>query len=194
MELPKTSGRQLFGRWIRATLAGWLLGIPLIIILALIGEAVGIGGAQVLVGVGMGAGIGFMQGRVIKRALKAPTYWFWSCLVGVGTPFLAVDIARLAGKQFPYSLQASIALGGFIAGVWQQFILRPHSCNSGWWILASAFGWTLAAGTAAVADWQPLRGLWGAVAYLTIVASGGLILGLITGAALVWMLRGNSAV
>ena len=44
--------------WLRATVAGWLLGVPLIVALALLGEAVGVGGAQFLVGVGMGAGLG----------------------------------------------------------------------------------------------------------------------------------------
>ena len=35
--------------WLRATWLGWILGVPLILVLALAGEAVGIGGAQVLV-------------------------------------------------------------------------------------------------------------------------------------------------
>ena len=48
--------RKLFVSWIRNTWFGWLLGIPIIITLALIGEAVHIGGAQVLVGAGMGIG------------------------------------------------------------------------------------------------------------------------------------------
>ena len=61
--------RKLFVSWILATWVGWLLGIPIIIVLALIGEAVHIGGAQFLVGAGMGTGIGLMQALVIRRTL-----------------------------------------------------------------------------------------------------------------------------
>ena len=43
--------------WRRATTGGWLLGVPMIVVLALIGETVGLGGTQTLVGVGMGAAL-----------------------------------------------------------------------------------------------------------------------------------------
>jgi hypothetical protein len=38
--------RRVFGQWVCATWVGWLLGVPLIIALALIGETVGIGGLK----------------------------------------------------------------------------------------------------------------------------------------------------
>jgi hypothetical protein len=191
------SDRQIFGQWVRATWVGWVLGIPFIIALALIGEAVGIGGAQVLVGVGMGAGIGLMQGRAIRKVLHESAPWFWSCVVGLGLPFLAADIAKAARWDFPYSLFVSVALGGLIVGVWQAFLLRPYVHNTGWWVVASAAGWALAAGMAVTADTLPrthsIRGIWGALAYLGIAAAGGLILGLVTGISLVWLLRHKPA-
>src|SRR5262245_14229103 len=55
--------------WVGATCVGWLLGVPIIFVFALIGEAVGIGGTQVLVGAGMGAGIGLMQALALRRLL-----------------------------------------------------------------------------------------------------------------------------
>ena len=55
-------------RWVRATWLGWLLGIPLIVVLALLAEGVGVGGAQVCVGAGMGLGVGFMQRRALDGA------------------------------------------------------------------------------------------------------------------------------
>jgi len=184
---------QVFRQWVRATWAGWLLGVPLIIALALIGEAVGIGGSQFLVGAGMGAGVGLMQGRVIKSLLQSFAPWFWSCVAGLSLPFLVADIAKAAKWNFPYSLYLSVALGGLIAGVWQSRLLRSQSRNAGWWILASVAGWSLAACTALISDnlfrSHSIRGIWGALAYLGIIASGGLILGLVTGISLVWMLR-----
>jgi len=94
------SMRQVLGQWVRATWAGWALGIPLIIALALVGEAVGIGGSQVLLGVGMGAGIGLMQSRAIRDMLHSSAPWLWSCVVGLGLPFLVTDVAKAAGWNF----------------------------------------------------------------------------------------------
>jgi hypothetical protein len=191
------NNRQLFVLWARATWIGWVLGVPLIILLALLGEAVGIGGAQVLVGAGMGAGIGLMQGRAIRGVLHRFIPWFWSCVVGLAVPFLATDIIKAMGREFAYSPYAAVALGGLFVGAWQAVILRSHLRKTGWWVVASVLGWTLAAGTAAGADYlshsQSFRGLLGALTYLGIVAIGGLVLGLVTGIALVWMLRHEAA-
>jgi len=185
--------RPTFTQWVLATWAGWVLGIPLIAALALIGEAIGIGGVQVLVGLGMGMGIGLMQGRIIRKLIHGFAPWFWSCVVGLGLPFLVVDIAKAVRWNFPYSLYVSIALAGLIVGVWQAFLLRSHFLNTGWWVAASVLGWNLAAGMAAIADYlfrsHSIRGLWGALGYLGIIVGGGLILGLVTGLSLVWMHR-----
>jgi hypothetical protein len=189
--------RKIFAEWVRVTWVGWVIGIPFIIALALVGEAFGIGGVQALVGAGMGAGIGLMQARAIRGLLDKSAPWFWSCVVGLGAPFLAWDIAKAAGWEFPYSLYLSVTLGGLLAGVWQAFLLRPRFRNTGWWVAASVLGWSLAAGTAALSDTlmrsRSIRGLWGALAYLAIVAGGGLILGLVTGAGLVRLLRHKPA-
>ena len=188
--------RKLFLSWIRTTWIGWLLGIPIIIVLALIGEAVHMGGAQVLVGAGMGTGIGLMQGRVIRSILHKSTLWIWSCIIGLGAPFLLTDISKLVGWNLPYSLPVSIGLGGLIIGSWQEIILRSRLRKTGWWIVASALGWTLAAGTSAIADSprsRAIRGIWGAVAYLGIVAAGGLILGRVTGLCLAWLFRSGES-
>jgi hypothetical protein len=187
--------RKLLFSWIRATWFGWLLGIPIIIVLALIGETVHVGGAQVLVGAGMGTGVGLMQARVVRRILHKTLPWIWSCIVGLGAPFLVTDISKVVGWSLPYSLPAAIALGGLIIGSWQALILRSRLRQIGWWIVASALGWTLAAGTSALADSprsRAIRGIWGAFAYLGIVASGGLILGIVTGLCLAWLVRYES--
>ena len=189
--------RMLFSLWVRATFVGWILGIPLIIALALLGEAVGIGGSQVLVGAGMGTGIGLMQGRVIRGIIHKSSLWVWSSAAGLSLPFFVTDISNAAGWGLAYSLPIAVTLGGIIVGGWQAFILRPRFRKVWFWAAASALGWTLAAGTVAVADplvrsWS-VRGLWGAVLYLGIVATGGLILGLVTGICLAWIFRNEPA-
>jgi len=198
MNQHKTIDRSLVLRWVRATWFGWLLGIPIIIVLALAGEAVGIGGAQVLVGAGMGTGIGLMQSRVIRSMLPKSGAWILACVVGLAAPFLVTDIAKTAGRNVGYSLFVAVAVGGLIAGGWQAIILRARFRKTFWWVVASALGWTLAAGTSALADpvsrLPALRGLWGALVYLGIVAVGGLILGLVTGVCLAWMVQHEPAV
>ena len=135
-----------FGQWVRATWAGWILGIPLIVALALAGEAAGIGGAQVFVGAGMGMGIGFMQQRAMKGVLHQSGPWLWSCVVGLAVPFLVTDVAKAVGWNLRYSLHASVAFGGLIVGAWQALILRQRFRKTGSWVVASALGWTLAGG------------------------------------------------
>lgn len=179
----------LLGQWIRVTWAGWALGVPCIIALALAGEAVGMGGSQVLVGAGMGAGVGLMQGRALKDVLHAFAPWFWSCIIGLSAPFWVTDIAQAMDRAIPYSLEAYVALGGLIVGVWQWRLLRVRFNQAGWWVLASALGWSLAAVAAALANAQPLRGIWGALLFLAIAVAGGLILGFVTGLALVRLRR-----
>jgi hypothetical protein len=145
----------------------------------------------------MGAGIGFMQGRFMRSIVHKVAPWTWSCIVGLAIPFLLTDIAKAAGLDLPYSLQLAVAVGGLTAGAWQSLILRPRFHKTGSWVAASALGWTVAAGTAAVADSlsgsQSLRGLAGALTYLGIIAIGGVILGLVTSVSLTWMLQRERA-
>jgi hypothetical protein len=192
-----TGHARLLRRWVRATWGGWLLGIPCIIALALAGEAVGIGGSQVLVGAGMGAGVGFLQGRVMRDLIGRSGPWAWSTAVGLALPLLAFDLARAAGRDWPFSLYPCVAIGGLLVGAWQARLLRPHFRRTGSWTAASAVGWFLAAGAAALADAgrvsQSIRGIAGALLFLAIVAFGGLVLGLVTGAALARLPRQGAA-
>jgi hypothetical protein len=183
-----------FGRWVRATWAGWLLGIPCIILLALLADVVGIGGLQVMVGLGMGASVGWMQGRVLRQRLNQPVrVWFWSCVIGLSAPFLAFVLAKAVGLGGVYSLYLAVALGGLLVGVWQATLLRPYFDNANHWILGSLLGWTLATGTVAIADklsrLPQVRGAIGALIFLALIALGGLIMGWVTGFVLVRLKR-----
>ena len=174
-----------FATWLRATGLGWLLGIPAIVLLALAGEAVGIGGVQVMVGVGMGTGVGLLQGRALRPLLGRYGPWVCSSAIGLGLPFLVADLLSAARLGVPYSLPACVLVGGLIVGSWQAQLLRHRFSGTAWWVAGNVAGWGLAAATAALADGLgaivSLRGLAGAAAYLGTVASGGLLLGTTTG-------------
>jgi hypothetical protein len=64
---------------VSATELVWIcrvLGLPILIAFALAAEAVGIGGAQVFVGAGMGTGIGLLRKTVIRDVLDKSVPWF----------------------------------------------------------------------------------------------------------------------
>lgn len=174
-----------YAAWVRATSLGWLLGVPLIAVFALIGEALGIGGSQFLVGAGMGAGIGLLQARLMRRVLDRFTPWFLSCVVGLSVPFLGADGLRAAGREHLYSLQVCVALGGLAVGGWQSALLSRRFLRTWLWLIGSAVGYALAAACATLADvlsrTHALRGPLGALVYLGTIAAGGPILGLVTG-------------
>lgn len=170
--------------WVRATALGWLLGIPCIVLLALVGETVGIGGAQGLVGLGMGVAVGLLQGRAIRPILGGALPWMLATAVGFALPFLLSDLA--AYKEWPlgYSLPWCVAIGGGVVGLLQALLLRQRQRGVTWWVVASVLGWSLAGAMASVANSltgnASARGASGALLFLLLVATGGVVLGLVT--------------
>jgi len=96
---PKT----LFWRWVKVSTAGWLLGLVIVIALSLLWEVFG-GSAQFMVGIGIGAGVGFAQGRVLSGWIGSYRPWMLASTLGMGAPFVAGDGLQAAGVSFPYSL------------------------------------------------------------------------------------------
>ncbi len=188
-----TPGHLTFRRWLRDTWLGWLLGIPCIVVLALVGEGLGIGGTQAIVGAGMGAGVGLLQALALRSVGLKPLAWIASSAVGLALPFLPFDLAHLFGRSLPYSLPGCVAAGGVIVGAWQALLLRARYAGAGWWVPASILGWLLAAWMAGVSDRllqaHAVRGLAGAGLYLGPIALGGVAVGLVTGWALRYRLR-----
>jgi hypothetical protein len=171
-----------FSSWLRATWLGWLLGVPVIALLALAGEAVGIGGTQVLVGLGMGLAVGLVQSRRIRELTGRAGPWIRASSLGLAAPFLVSDLAAHWKLGLPYSLAWCVVIGGALAGVWQAILLRPRLPKAAWWAAGSAIGWALAAGSAALANTiaapgGALRGIVGLLVYLGTIALGGGVLG-----------------
>ncbi len=170
------------GRWIRSTWIGWLLGVPLIVIFALLGELVGIGGSQGLVGLAMGAGVGWMQRRTLVPVLGRTRRWLWATMIGLGVPFVGYDLLQLMNVEMQFSLYLAVAIGGGIIGVWQGLLLAPHGVSMVAWTLASLAGWSAAAAmSGAIPVAAGPGGIAGALLYLGAVAVAGAIPGLVTG-------------
>lgn len=176
------SSRTPLLRWVRATALGWLLGFVLVLVLALAWDMIG-GGAQFMVGVGMGAGIGFMQSRAIGDRVKPARQWLWTSTIGVGSPFVLWDLSGLAGLESLFSMPRCVLMGGLFVGMLQWRLLRPRFERAAWWIPACVVGWGLPAGLIALGDsgWAPAP--FKLISIVTMFF-GGVILGLVTGTAL----------
>ena len=177
--------RTLFHSWIRATTLGWLIGFVLVVALAMVWDVLG-GGAQFMVGVGMGAGVGYMQARVTSTWTGRIQPWLWASIVGMGVPFVLWDVASATAAKALFSLPVCVLLGGVLTGVLQKPLLRPQFERTSWWMPACVVGWGLPAGAIALGNSgfaPPVFGLLSTI----VMFFGGLLLGAVTGKTLEWM-------
>ncbi len=189
---PGQEKRSLFSRWVRATTIGWLLGFVLIIILALAWDMIG-GGAQFMVGVGMGAGVGYVQSRLVGKWIDKPRRWLWASVLGMGAPFLLWDLSSVVGATSLFSLPLNVLVGGLFVGILQWRLLHAHSDRAIWWVPACLVGWGLPAAAIALGDGNVFPGPWGQLLSLGAMLFGGVVLGAVTGKALSWVLGPSAA-
>ncbi|MCH7812525.1 MAG: hypothetical protein IID40_00760 [Planctomycetes bacterium] len=176
----KNLGWRFWGRWVLATTIGWSVGIIAAFIVAhLIAPIVYIvipHETNLVVGLCLGAGVGYMQRRFASNPITASGRWVLSTTMGMGIPFVVVVIAHEIWSGLPFGLVLIVTVGGLITGLLQLRNMRRHSRRSGWWVLASIVGWGL--------GWL-VMGLGFAVGLLI----GGALLGAVTGGAIVWLLQ-----
>lgn len=182
-----------FSRWVLATFGGWLLGVVVILLLAGIGEVVGVGD-QFSLGIGMGWSVGYAQWRVARKWFGASSQWMWASVGGMGTPFVLSDLVGARWSDAPFLLLLNVALGGLLVGLWQRRTLQSRSVRANWWIAASIAGW-MSAASLAVLIGRPGHPRSSLELWLNFgaIALGGVALGVITGGALVWLLRSSKS-
>ncbi|MCK4775231.1 MAG: hypothetical protein KAT30_10615 [Candidatus Krumholzibacteria bacterium] len=183
--------RRFFTRWVLATFAGYCLGFVLTILGAIAGDLIGMPESQFIVGIGMGAGVGFAQGRAARKWLGATIHWVWTTVIGMGVAFVVFDLVAAVWSEFSdvLSLQLDVIFGGLLVGLLQRRILRSHSDKANWWVPACVAAWSLAAWTASVTP----AGGQNAFLNLGMILFGGVVLGVVTGGALVWIRRHGAA-
>lgn len=176
-------------RWTRATALGWVAGFVLMLVLLVLLEGLGLAG-QLGIGLGMGAGVGLLQARAIGPLIGARTRWTAATILGVALPFLAFDLASLAGAPVPWSLPAAVVLAGLCAGLMQRPLLAPLSDTPSGWLGASLLGWALAGSMVVLGELLPRTpGVFGALRYIAVILLGGVLLGAVQGLALGRLLR-----
>lgn len=140
------------GLWIKANTAGWFIGIILVIGLALLGEAVmkssEQSGGQAVVGMGMGAGVGFMQWLVLRRYWESVQKWLWFSIIGFTISFVLFDLIAANAKwkiTAEVALPFATVLGALICS-WLQytFVLQKIASKTAYWLLYNTIAWVLA--------------------------------------------------
>lgn len=160
-----------------------MLGFALIIALALAWDALG-WMAQFMVGVGMAAGVGYMQGRELRPWIAGRWRWLWASVLGMGAPFVAWDVGAAIGVDSRLALPVCVVLGGLLVAVMQWRLLRPVSRRAILWLPACAAGWSLPALAIAMNDFDVVSDVWGTIFGLVGLFGGGALLGTVTGFAL----------
>lgn len=176
----------LFEGWLVANSMGWMIGLVLVITLALLLDLVG-GNAQFIVGVGMGAGVGYMQGRFLEPWVDSVRLWTLASTVGMAAPFLLWDVSGPSGLAWLFSLPVCTGIGGILVGVLQWRRLRHGSARAPWWIPSCFVGWTLPVGFIALNDLGILPPPWGELLSLGAIFLGGALLALVTARPLRWI-------
>jgi len=170
------------GRWVRGTFAGWTAGFFLAILFIVVVDALGILQMQSPLALGMGVGVGLAQARLLGPLVSRRALWVLATALGLAAPFLVGDLAQLVDRPVPFNLAAYVMIGGIVVAALQWLLLRQVTAHAGWWLGGSPLGWMLASSTVAINDgWIPrIPGIVGALIYVAVVLSGGVLLGLCT--------------
>jgi hypothetical protein len=140
-----------------------------------------------LVGGAIGGGfVALCQHLILRRRLTAINGWVWVTLVawtvGWASGWIAVDTFSALSAPYARGMPLTAvgmpltvvigAMAGALVGLAQWVILRRHVKRAGWWIAATAGSWGLAFVSIAAGVGLMYRGV---------------IVGGVTGAALVWL-------
>jgi len=166
-------------RWVLATTAGWVVGFAVCEALKAFVEDLFIDGAVI------GISVGIMQWLALKGHINRAGWWILASIIGFA-------VGNAVGDAFAQAVPGAVGFGlsgaaiGASLGIAQWFVLRRHVAQAQWWVLANVLAWAVGWGIINVVD--EAVGVPTATAYI-IGAVGAAVAGMITGVALVWLMR-----
>ena len=175
-------------RWVLMTFLGWLIGFVLVLCLSVLFDGMGLEGFQFILGAGMGAGVSFMQWRLLKQQ-GMDLRWVWFAVIGLSLPLLVYDLLDELGiyhQDGNTIVRVCIALGGLLAGILQYTLFKTE--HNRLWIAASLLGWSLAGMVVFAMDYTTRLSASNLIIFLInllCILGGGVVLGWITE----WFLR-----
>jgi hypothetical protein len=185
-------------QWLLLSTVGWALGFFVGFALGTIisedlipnsvfGEIL----AYFMLGTVLGSVVGLMQWFVLRRQISRAGWWILASAAGLAVVIGAgITLAALMEYSVELGSFASLlrwvlvmALGGAVTGILQRPVLQQRVSRASWWVLANTLGWALCIFVAGSAGLM-LPGL-----QIVAFFGGGILLGGITGVAMVWLLR-----
>jgi len=203
-------------RWVLLTVAGWAIGLPLgFVLVPVAGLIIGLheGSDSIILKLGLdnaalfivvAAVVSLMQWLALRRVIQRAGFWVLASIIGftISSSIHGVvchfygypDDLGLPPGALVWTL--AFILGGTLTGLLQQRILRHQVRWSGWWVPASAAGWGLSVIGLAIACFVLPTGRKGPAPFvlllireLIVPTIGTVLLGIVTGWALIWLLR-----
>jgi hypothetical protein len=190
--------------WVLLTAAGWVIGLPLgFVFVAVAGWIIGVHDDSILLKLGLDNAaaficiatvVGLMQWLALRRIVRRAGFWVLSSIIGF-TISSSIHGVVCYVWGYPDNLDhflgtvvwaMAFVVGGTLAGVLQQRILRRQVCHSAWWVPASAVGWGLSViGLGIPSFFLP----YGRPFIVLPLVLAPVLLGIVTGGALIWLLR-----
>ncbi len=170
-----------FKQWIAYNFIGWFLGAVFIIVLSGVLDSIGIENMQFYLGIGIGAGVSFMQWILLRKHFNIGFQWISSAIIGMGLCFIVFDL--IPSSMLAHKLPFSMLSGSLLSGILQSRYLGLDRRKK-LWILLSVLAWCLATLTVFSVDYtKHLHApIWFRfVLNLSLILSGGLVMGLVTG-------------
>lgn len=178
--------KKFLQKWVTANGLGWLVGcIGAIILSHLVVNIFYPKETNLILGLCIGASVGYAQWFVLKGMFKISSLWGLVCTVCMGIPFIAFVImdeneynfSSFHGDyEFLYRLIFGLIVGSVI-GILQMQFLKPYYKKAAWWIATSSIGW----GICFLASSIPMPFV------ILGILLGGVLLGMITGYGIIWM-------
>jgi hypothetical protein len=168
--------------WILATTLGWVVGFAICEALKSFLESLSADGAVI------GISIGISQWFVLRRRIDRAAWWIPASIVGFAIGKFGADAVVQAETGIGGVVLSGFAIG-IAAGFAQWVVLVRHVSRAELWVVASALGWAVGWTVINTVD-ETIGGP--TVAAYVIGAAGAAAAGVITGMALVWLLRSPS--
>ena len=176
----RTYGWGLWARWLLGTAVGWITGIIMSIVLSyFVVNLFYDKETNLIVGLVTGFFVGLAQVIAARGALPFSWRWIWGSSVGMGIPFIiATVIAEVRGisEDLDWVVVLLGVFGAAITGLLQMGVLKNRAVRPKCWVGANILSWGLI--------WL-MHVLIGEPSF----ALGGLTLGAVSGAMLVWRVR-----
>lgn len=177
---------RVWAKWLIATLLGYIIGVPVAIGLTAAAAVLvsNPGETDILVGLCVGASIGFTQAFVLRTSVRSGVVWVVGAALAFGIPFTTLvafseSLVGPTGSEAPWIVLSALVAGA-IGGACQYSSLETRVGNAGRWLWMSiALGAALSA--VFVASPEPPAGL----------IAGTVVYGLLGGGLVAWLFQTN---